>query len=114
MQVILFHLGDDKSELDMDGVDLEIQMEGLSSMLGTGGGTDHDDSSIIVRPEYKWEGVLTDTLQHHRWRRKNFFAKLGAWFGITPLWRAGAISPGVAIDVRLENGRYILLDDGHS
>ncbi|KAJ3883366.1 hypothetical protein F5051DRAFT_391948 [Lentinula edodes] len=113
-KVILFHLGDDKSELDMDGVDLEIQMEGLSSMLGTGGGTDHDDSSIIVRPEYKWEGVLTDTLQHHRWRRKNFFSKLGAWFGITPLWRADAISPGVAIDVRLENGRYILLDDVHS
>ncbi|KAJ4486079.1 hypothetical protein J3R30DRAFT_3443672 [Lentinula aciculospora] len=113
-KIILFHLGDDKSELDMDGIDLEIQTEGLSSMLGTGGGTDHDDSSIIVRPEYKWEGVLTDTLQHHRWRRKEFFSKLGAWFGITPLWRAGAISPGVAIDARLENGRYVLLDDVHS
>ncbi|KAJ3799908.1 hypothetical protein GGU11DRAFT_775291 [Lentinula aff. detonsa] len=112
-KIILFHLGDDKSELDMEGIDLEIQMEGLSSMLGTGGGTDHDDSSIIVRPEYKWEGVLTDTIQHHRWRRKKFLSKLGAWFGITPLWRAGAISPGVAIDVQLKDGRYILLDDVH-
>ncbi|KAJ3779177.1 hypothetical protein FB446DRAFT_782719 [Lentinula raphanica] len=110
-KVILFHLGDDRSEHDMESIDVEIQMEGLSSMLGTGGGTDHDDSSIIVRPEYKWEGVLTDTIQHHRWRRKKVLSKLGAWFGITPLWRVGAVSPGVAIDVRLENGRYILLDD---
>ncbi|KIK70943.1 hypothetical protein GYMLUDRAFT_66152 [Collybiopsis luxurians FD-317 M1] len=110
-KVILFHLGDDKSELDMDGVDLEIQLEGPSSMFGTGGGTDHDDSSIIVRPAYRWEGVLSDTLQHHRWRRQNFTSKMGAWFGITPIWRTGIVSPGVSIDVRLENGRYVLLDD---
>jgi len=108
-KVILFHLGDGKSELDMNGVDLEL--EGPASMLGTGGGTDHDDSFIIVRPEYKWEGVLKDAIQRHRWQKKKFLSKLGAWFGITPLWRVGAVSPGVSINARLENGRYVLLDD---
>jgi hypothetical protein len=112
-KAILFHLGDDKSELDMDGIDLEIQTEGPASRMGTGGGTDHDDSSIIVRPAYKWEGVLTDPLQRHRWRRMKFFSKLGAWFGITPIWRAGSVSPGLSVDVRLDKGRYVLLDDGH-
>lgn len=95
----------------MDGIDLEIQMDGPPSMMGTGGGTDHDDSSIIVRPAYIWEGVLTDPIQDHRWRRKRLFSKIPAYFGITPIWRVGSVSPGVSIDVRLDNGRYVLLDD---
>jgi hypothetical protein len=33
----MFHLGDDASELDMQGADLQTQA--LSSTLGTGGGT---------------------------------------------------------------------------
>jgi len=112
-KVIHFHLGDRKSKLDMDGVDLEIQLDGPPSMMGTGGGTDHDNSFIIVRPEYRWEGVLTDNIQHHHWRKKKFLTKLGAWFGITPLWRAGTVSPGLSIDARMENGRYVLLNDVH-
>ncbi|KAF5390251.1 hypothetical protein D9757_002979 [Collybiopsis confluens] len=110
-KAVFFHLGDDGPELDMDGVDLELQMEGPSSLFGTGGGTDHDDSSIIVRPAYKWEGVLSDTLHHHRWKRQDFLSKMGAWFGIKPTWRAGAVSAGVSIDVFLDNGRYVVLDD---
>ncbi|THV07730.1 hypothetical protein K435DRAFT_772567 [Dendrothele bispora CBS 962.96] len=104
---ILFHIGENKSELDMNGVDLEIQ--GQPSTLGTGGGTDHDDSSILARPEYRWEGILSDPMEPGK-HRPNFLAKLGAWFGVTPLWRAGVPSPGVAVDVRLDNGRYVLLD----
>ncbi|KAF5374814.1 hypothetical protein D9758_000330 [Tetrapyrgos nigripes] len=109
---ILFHLGDDKSEFDMNGIDQEIQ--GQPSTLGTGGGTDHDDSSIRARPEYRWEGLLNDPMQsrtQHNPNKPNFLAKVGAWFGVTPLWRAGDPSPGVAVDVRLQNGQYVLLDN---
>jgi len=107
LQGILFHIGSDKSELDMNGIDLEIQ--GQPSTLGTGGGTDHDDSSIRARPEYRWEGILSDPMQPGC-HRPSFLAKLGAWFGVTPLWRTGIPSPGVAVDVRLENGRYVLIN----
>jgi len=80
------------------------------STLGTGGGTDHDDSSIRARPAYRWEGLLADPLRNDkRWRRR-WFAKMGVWFGVTPLWRSSMPSAGLALDVRLENGRYVLLE----
>ncbi len=92
----------------MDGLDLEMQIEGPPSMMGTGGGTDHDDASIRARPEYRWEGVLSDPVQHDRRRRRKFFSKLGAWFGVNPLWKANFVSPGVSVDVYLQDGFYHL------
>ncbi|PFH54435.1 hypothetical protein AMATHDRAFT_19 [Amanita thiersii Skay4041] len=105
-KAIFFHVGDGESELDMDGVDLETQ--GQPSSFGTGGGTDHDASAIRPRPVYRWEGLLDDPVRHGKQRRRRrWFAKLGAWFGITPLWREGVPSNGLSLDVRMENGHYI-------
>ena len=47
----------------MEEVDLQTQAQ--PSTLGTGGGTDHDDSSIRARPLYRWEGILSDDLSSH-------------------------------------------------
>jgi hypothetical protein len=66
--------------------------------------------SIIARPTYRWEGLLTDPLSTGRQHRR-LFAKLGAWFGVTPLWKSEIPSPGLALDVRLDRGRYVLVDD---
>lgn len=93
----------------MEDIDLETQ--GQPSTLGTGGGTDHDDQWIRSRPTYRWEGLLNDRLRKGKRSKWRWFRKFGAWFGITPLWRSGAPSNGVALDVRLEDGRYIVMDD---
>ncbi|THH16822.1 hypothetical protein EW146_g3878 [Bondarzewia mesenterica] len=108
-QAHIFHLGHNVSEeLDMHDIDLETQAR--PSTLGTGGGTDHDDVSIRARPEFRWEGILSDPLPHGLKPRRRFLSKLKAWFGVTPLWSAGAPSQGVALDVRLENGKYVVLE----
>ncbi|KAF8922598.1 hypothetical protein CPB85DRAFT_1467779 [Mucidula mucida] len=110
-RAIMFHVGDDKyEELDMEDVDMETLVQpSTMGTLGTGGGTDHDDVSIRARPTYKWEGLLSDPV--HSSPRIKFLAKLGAWMGVTPLWRSGSLSQGLSVDVRLENGRYVLTDD---
>ncbi len=102
----MFHFGDDVSELDMEDVDMDAP--GQPSTLGTGPGTDHDDSSIRARPAYRWENLLTLS---PRKRKRRIFSKMGAWFGLTPLWTQGMLSEGVSLDVCLENGRYVLMDD---
>jgi hypothetical protein len=81
-----------------------------SSTMGTGGGTDHDISWIRARPLYQWEGILTDPLRggdsHRTW-----LSKLGAWLGLTPVWRGSSATSGLAVDVVLDqNGRYVLLN----
>ncbi|KJA29472.1 hypothetical protein HYPSUDRAFT_32950 [Hypholoma sublateritium FD-334 SS-4] len=112
-QAIMFHFGSNRREMDMEDIDMITQ--GQSSTLGTGGGTDHDDSEIQLRPAYRWEGLLNDPphkgcyIGSRKWR-----GKLGAWLGITPLWRTGAPSNGISLDVKLENDRYVLLDLCHS
>ncbi|TFK57131.1 hypothetical protein OE88DRAFT_1620976 [Heliocybe sulcata] len=105
-RAIWLHLGDDESELDMDELDVQTLIG--PSTLGTGGGTDHDDSSIRARPAYRWEGILNDRLRKRRGHR-SFVGKLGAWFGITPLWRSGSPSRGLSLDVQLDSGRYTLM-----
>lgn len=102
----MFHVGGDEAELDMQKVDLQTQPR--SSTMGTGGGTDYDQASIQARPKYKWEGLLEDPLLAGATRRRRLFAKMGAWFGITPLWKSGIPSRGLAADVQLQNGRYVL------
>ncbi|XP_006454307.1 hypothetical protein AGABI2DRAFT_197252 [Agaricus bisporus var. bisporus H97] len=105
---VMFHLGHGSKELDMNQIDIATQAG--SSTLGTGGGTDHDISWIRTRPLYRWEGILTDPLRggnsHRTW-----LSKLGAWFGITPVWRGPSSTSGLAVDVVIDqSGRYVLLN----
>ncbi|KAK7064260.1 hypothetical protein R3P38DRAFT_3301834 [Favolaschia claudopus] len=97
-RAILFHLGDHASELEMGEVDRETQAQ--SSILGTGVGTDHDAVSIVPRPTYRWEGLLRDPYHPGKVHRR-LLSKLGAWLGLTPLWRAGTPSHGLALDIPL-------------
>ncbi|KAF5385209.1 hypothetical protein D9615_001490 [Tricholomella constricta] len=107
-RAILFHIGNGSTERDMMEVDLETRI-GQVSTIGTGAGTDHDDSWIRTRPNYRWEGILSDPPTAGKWRRR-WFSKMGAWLGLTPLWRSGTPSDGVSLDVRLEHGRFVLID----
>ncbi|KAI0274852.1 hypothetical protein BC834DRAFT_814779 [Gloeopeniophorella convolvens] len=108
-QAHIFHLGYDTHGLDMEDIDIETQ--GRPSSLGTGGGTDHDDSSIRPRPAFRWEGILDDPLAKKSHRK--FLAKMGVWLGWTPIWRIGNRSVGVALDIRLDGDRYVLMDGMH-
>jgi len=102
---IFFHVGYNESELDMESLDRDRIVN--PSSLGTGGGTDHDNSMIISRPTYRWENLLEDPLRSNGNGRR-FFVKLGTWLGITPLWRSEIPSQGVAVDVRLERGVWVV------
>ena len=95
----------------MEDVDIETQVP--LSTLGTGGGTDHDDSVIRPRPMFRWEGILSDPLAKKRPGR-NFLSKMGVWLGLTPFWRIGNGSLGVALDVQLDGEQYVLSDDLYS
>lgn len=90
--------------------DIDLQTLARPSTLGTGGGTEYDDGSIRARPVYRWEGILDDPLMHRKAHRRRFLSKLAVWFGISPLWRSGEPSQGLSLDVRLENGKYVLLE----
>lgn len=93
----------------MEGIDILTQA--ASSTMGTGGGTDHDDPWILARPAYRWEALLNDPPREGGTEtRKTFLAKLGVWFGVTPFWRAGSPSNGISVDLKLEGGRYVLLE----
>lgn len=92
--------------------DVDILTQAESSTLGTGGGTDHDDPWILARPTYRWEGLLSDPPRKGGTEpRKNFLAKLGVWFGVTPFWRSGSPSNGISLDLKLKDGRYVQLAD---
>ncbi|KAJ2920362.1 hypothetical protein MD484_g194, partial [Candolleomyces efflorescens] len=67
-RAIMFHMGHDRNELDMEDVD--VMTQGNPSTLGTGGGTNHDGSWIRTRPTYRWEGLLTDPV-HAMVRRRS-------------------------------------------
>ena len=92
-------------------VDLEARV-GQQSTIGTGGGTDHDISWIQTRPNYRWEGILADPLVKGKHGRRRLLAKLGAWLGLTPTWKSGIPSSGLALDVRLDKGRYVVIGPG--
>jgi len=94
----------------MEDIDIETQVP--VSTLGTGGGTDHDDPVIRPRPIFRWEGILSDPLVKKAPRRK-LLSKLGVWMGLTPFWRRGSGSLGLALDVHLERDRYVLLENTH-
>ena len=108
-KAIVFHMGEGSSEFALS--DVSVRFHNKSSSLGTGGGTDHDDSSIRARPIYDWEGILEDTLLTNRNKpgRQGWRAKLGVWLGVTPLWRTGVVSSGLALDVQLEDGKYVMI-----
>ncbi|KAI1797949.1 hypothetical protein LXA43DRAFT_982749 [Ganoderma leucocontextum] len=105
---IIFHLGDDASELDMEDIDLQTLPR--PSTLGTGGGTEYDDGEIRARPTYRWEGILDDPIHKQRAHQRRFLSRLAVWFGVSPRWRTGEASQGLSLDVRLENGKYVLLE----
>ena len=105
-QAILVHLGEGQSEWDMD--DLDLKTLGPPSTLGTGGGTDHDDTNIRARPTFRWEGLMTspvrECIRGSRW----FAGKMSVWFGLTPLWRPSFTVTGFSLDVALDSqGRYV-------
>ncbi|KAJ8083971.1 hypothetical protein PM082_002738 [Marasmius tenuissimus] len=110
---ILFHVGNGTSELDMDHVDVEMQGQ-RSSIIGTGGGTDHDDASILPRPAYRWEGLLEDPPEPLERKKRKFLTKVAAWLGLAPTWRAGMPAKGVSIDVQLQDGRYVIIEEPNS
>lgn len=91
--------------------EIDRQTQARPSSLGTGNGTDEDDESIRPRPLYRWEGILQDPLRKNRTRWKPLLAKVGVWMGWTPRWRSGAPSMGLAFDVRMDHGQYVLLQD---
>lgn len=91
--------------------EIDLQTLPRPSTLGTGGGTEYDDGSIRARPAYRWEGILDDPLRKRKTNRRRFLSKLAVWFGLSPLWRSGEPSQGLSLDVRLENGKYVLLGD---
>ncbi|KAG5647948.1 hypothetical protein DXG03_006982 [Asterophora parasitica] len=102
----MFHIGNGSTERDMMAIDLETRAAQMST-IGTGAGTDHDDSWIRARPNYRWEGILSDP-PSGKWRRR-WSSKLKAWLGLTPVWR-GSPSDGVSLDVKLEDGRFVLME----
>ncbi|KAJ7783745.1 hypothetical protein DFH07DRAFT_788969 [Mycena maculata] len=110
-RVIMFHLGDHTSEMDMEEVDMDPQAQDQVrlSILGTGVGTDADASSIRPRPEYRWEALLEDPYRPGK-RHRRLFTKLRAWLGLTPMWRTGKPSNGLSLDVRLDGGRYVIME----
>ena len=92
----------------MEEIDMKTLMQ--PSTLGTGAGTDYDDVSIRARPYYRWEGILEDELRKTKPKHRPFLAKMAVWFGLSPFWRSGLQSKGLALDVHVDNGRYVLLD----
>jgi len=108
----IIHLGQGNAvEYDME--DIDVQTQARPSTLGTGGGTDHDDESIRARPLYRWEGILEDPLLTSPRHTGNLLAKLAVWFGVSPRWRRGVPSLGLALNVELDNGRYVVThEDG--
>ncbi|KAF5312519.1 hypothetical protein D9619_003561 [Psilocybe cf. subviscida] len=115
-KAIMFHVDDDRRELAMEDVDVLTQ-GGQTSTLGTGPGTDHNYSGIRVRPAYRWEGMFNAKHEAHYahgsgWRRR-WASKFGAWLGVTPLWLGvGSTSHELYLDVKLEGGKYVLMDAG--
>lgn len=92
--------------------DLDTLARAPGSTVGIGGGTNHDDSAIRPRPIYRWEGMLDDPVVSQAKKvQKRLFAKFGAWFGITPLWRETLPTHGVSLDVELLGGAYVLIAD---
>jgi hypothetical protein len=105
-QAILMHLGEGQSEWDME--DLDLQTLGPPSTLGTGGGTDHDDTGIRARPTFRWEGLMTSPVRECVRGSRWFVGKIGVWFGLTPLWRPSFTVTGFSLDVKLDDeGRYV-------
>ena len=90
--------------------EIDLQTLPRPSTLGTGGGTEYDDDEIRARPAYRWEGILHDPLRGKKSHQRRFLSKLAVWFGVSPLWRTGDASQGLSLDVRLENGKYVLLE----
>ncbi|KAF8523077.1 hypothetical protein BU17DRAFT_75023 [Hysterangium stoloniferum] len=111
-KAIQYHLGEDSFEVDLEELDLTFSGHAKISTMGTGGGTDHDDASIRARPMYRWEGIFDDPLRDNagpRYRR--WLPKLAVWFGIRPFWQSPqARTSGVSLDVRLDDGSYVLLE----
>jgi hypothetical protein len=91
--------------MDIGTIDMETMVN--PSSLGTGGGTDHD-GSVIFRPTYRWESLLSDPIVKPWHPRRRILGKLGAWLGLTPLWQSQRPSLGLSLDLSQQGGHYVL------
>ena len=92
--------------------EIDLQTLPRPSTIGTGGGTEYDDGSIRARPNYRWEGIWDDPLTAASKKPpRRLTSKLAVWFGIRPTWVTGDRSHGLSVDVKLESGSYVLLED---
>ncbi|KAG9029422.1 hypothetical protein FRB95_005315 [Tulasnella sp. JGI-2019a] len=102
------HVGRHSTEIDI--TEINLGSHARSSTLGTGAGTDYDDSEIRARPAFRWEGIYAGQTPEVGAKRAwpNPFP---VWFGINP--REGAMFRGqeVGFDVVLKSGRYVAVGD---
>lgn len=83
-----------------------------SSILGTGGGTDYNDSQIRPRPLYRWEAIYDDPVAPSGKPHKRWLPKLVTWLGLDPYWEPNSrLSSGISLDVVLKDGNYVLLEN---
>ena len=99
--------------MDLDEMDMTTHVR--TSTIGTGGGTDHDDANIRARPMFKWEEVFEDPMRSGRgtghWiSRRRWTGMLRVWLGVTPLEGRRFRTNGVALDLRVEGGRYVTIE----
>jgi hypothetical protein len=107
VQVIRYHLGEASFEIDLE--DLTDFGHAKSSSLGTGGGTEYDDTAIRARPLYRWEDLFDDPISRQPSTR--WLPKLAVWLGLSPYWHSRKTrTSGVSLDLRLEDGSYVMLD----
>lgn len=109
-KVIQYHLGEASYEVELEDLDLDFPSgHARNSTLGTGGGTDHDDAEIRARPLYRWEDIFDDPISNERTRR--WLPKMKVWLGLNPYWHSRkARTSGVSLDLRLEDGSYVMID----
>ncbi|KAG8929858.1 hypothetical protein FRC02_004984 [Tulasnella sp. 418] len=109
-KIVHVHVGDRSTELDLS--EIALGSHSRSATMDTGGGTDHDDEQIRARPSYRWEGVYDDPLRKgkrkKRWRP---WSKFGIWFGLVPTATTTIRTNGIAFDLKLSQGRYVVMED---
>ena len=106
----MLHYGGKPLELTMEEVDYQVHERGTTQ--GTGGGTDHDDSSIRPRHAFTWETIWADPVSKDGGSRAGWKGKIMTWLGLKPHWTT-TTTAGLALDVRLRDGKYVVEGERH-